>query len=133
MPRPLQKPVNREFLKTRVEPPNVVRVRKLRNANAVPMSQNIPENSLVAPSCGRNGFLVGWRPVLSVRNPTEKKLFWPYLGATGEFLGMFWLIGTAFAVGNFLTLTMFFDKIAIYWVLEGSGHLEKFWAPNDKK
>ena len=35
-----QKPVNREFLKkTWVEPPNVVKVRKLRNVNAVPMSQ----------------------------------------------------------------------------------------------
>ena len=27
----------------------------------------------------------------------------------------------------------FFEKIAIYWVLEGSGHLEKFQAPTDKK
>ena len=27
----------------------------------------------------------------------------------------------------------FFEKIAIYWFLEGSGHLEKFRAPTDKK
>ena len=26
----------------------------------------------------------------------------------------------------------FFEKIAIYWFLEGSGHLEKFRAPTDK-
>ena len=43
--------------KTRVKPPNVVRVRKLRNANAVPMSQNTPEKSPLAPSYGQNGFL----------------------------------------------------------------------------
>ena len=27
----------------------------------------------------------------------------------------------------------FFEKIAIYWFMEGFGHLEKFWAPTDKK
>ena len=27
----------------------------------------------------------------------------------------------------------FADKIAIYWFSEGFGHLEKFWAPTDKK
>ena len=36
-------------------PPNIVGVRKWRNANAVPMSQKNAENSLVAPSYGRNG------------------------------------------------------------------------------
>ena len=52
---------------------------------------------------------------------------------------MFWLIGTAFVLRNLLTLTTFggwtrvFEKIAIYWFLEGSGHLKKFWAPTDKK
>ena len=38
--------------KTRVKPPNVVRARNLRNANAIPMSQIIPENWAVAPSYG---------------------------------------------------------------------------------
>ena len=57
VPRPLQKPVNRDFLeKLRVNPPDAVRVRKLRNANAVPMSQNNPQKSPVAPSYGQNGF-----------------------------------------------------------------------------
>ena len=38
-------------------PPNVVRGRKLRSADAVPMSQQPPEHSPgpVAPGCGRNG------------------------------------------------------------------------------
>ena len=27
----------------------------------------------------------------------------------------------------------FFEKITIYWFLEGFGHLEKFRAPTDKK
>ena len=44
-----------------------------------------------------------------------------------------------FALRNFLTLTTlgvspkFFEKIAIYWILERSGYLEKFWAPTDTK
>ena len=52
---------------------------------------------------------------------------------------MLWLIGTAFALRNFLTLTTlggspeFFEKISIYWFLEGSGHSEKFRASTDKK
>ena len=50
---------------------------------------------------------------------------------------MFCLIGTAFALRNFRTLTMagdftrVFGEIAVYWFLEGSGHLEKFQAPTD--
>ena len=52
---------------------------------------------------------------------------------------MFWLIGTAFALRNFLTNNVggvsaeFFEKIAFYWFLEGSGHLEKFRARTKKK
>ena len=52
---------------------------------------------------------------------------------------IFWLIGITFALRNFLTLTTtgglirFFEKIVIYWFLEGSGHLEKFRAPTAKK
>ena len=38
--------------------------------------------------------------------PNRKKPFRPQPGATGEFSGMFWLIATAFALRNFLTLTM---------------------------
>ena len=85
---------------------------------------------------------VGDRFCLLGTQPT-KDPFWPSLGATGEFSGIFQLIGTAFAFRNFLTLTTFptfpdvspefFEKIAIYWSLEGSGHLEKFRAPTDKK
>ena len=43
----------------------------------------------------------------------------------------FWLIRTAFALRNFLTLTTLggctqvFREIAIYWFLEGFGHLGK--------
>ena len=51
------------------------------------------------------GHFVSWGPVLLVRDPNDKKPFWPRLGATGEFSGFFWLIGTAFASRNFLTLT----------------------------
>ena len=45
----------------------------------------------------------------------------------------------AFALRNFLTLTMlgvspeFFEKITIYWFLEGAGHPEKLRAPSTKK
>ena len=46
------------------------------------------------------GRFVVWGPVLSVGNPTDKKPFRPELGATGAFSG------TAFALRNFLTLTM---------------------------
>ena len=31
-----------------------------------------------------------------------------------------------------MVLPKFFEKIAIYWFLEGSGHLKKFRAPADK-
>ena len=46
------------------------------------------------------GRFVGWGPVLSAGNPTDEKL-----GPTGELSGMFWLIGTAFALRVFLTIT----------------------------
>ena len=44
--------ISRFSRNTRVKPPNVVSVRKLRNANAVPMSPNGQ-----VPSYGQNGFL----------------------------------------------------------------------------
>ena len=49
---------------------------------------------------------------------------------------MFWLIGTAFGLRNFLALTTlgvspdFFEKIAIYWFMEGSG--QKLGDPTNK-
>ena len=52
---------------------------------------------------------------------------------------MFWLIGTAFALPHFLTVTALegfarvFREIAISLFLEGSGDLEKTWAPNRQK
>ena len=56
-PQHPQQQVNREFLeKTRLEPPNAVRVRKLRNTNAVQLSQTFPANGPVAPSYGQNEF-----------------------------------------------------------------------------
>ena len=67
---------------------------------------------------GAGGRFVSWGPVLSVRDPTDKKLF--RLGAGGEFSGIVWLIGSAFALRNFLILTMlgsvqeFFWQFAIY-------------------
>ena len=57
---------------TQVKPPNIVRVRQLRNTNAVPMSQNIPGNSPVAPSYGGNGFFVGWVPNRQNRSATDE-------------------------------------------------------------
>ena len=72
---------------------------------------------------GAGGHFVGWGPVLLVRDPTDKKQFRPSLGATGEFSGIFWLIGTAFGLRNFLTLTtlggvsQLFRQFAIYWFL----------------
>ena len=55
-----------------MKPPNVIRVRKLRNANAVLMSQNIPQNSLVAPSYGQKEIFVGWVPDRQNESPTDK-------------------------------------------------------------
>ena len=55
-----------------MEAPNVVRVANMRKANAVPISQNIPENSPVAPSYGRNGFFGGWVPNRQNRSPTDE-------------------------------------------------------------
>ena len=51
---PLKTSKSRISPKTRLKPPHVVRVRKLRKANAVLMSRKIPENTPVAPSYGRN-------------------------------------------------------------------------------
>ena len=48
---------------------------------------------------------------------------------------MFWLIGTAFVLRNFLALTTlggftrFFEKFVIYWFLEGSGGLREILRP----
>ena len=65
-PDPL-KPVNRELRPQEAEPSEVVVLRKLRNENAVPMSQKIPENSPgpVAPSYGQNSH---FRPQTWLRN-----------------------------------------------------------------
>ena len=51
------------------------------------------------------GYFAGWRPVLSVRDPTDKKRVWPSLSVT-QFLGIFWRIRTTFALRIFLTLRM---------------------------
>ena len=51
----------------------------------------------VISSVGDRFCLLGTQPT---KNP-----FWPELGATGEFLGDFWLTRTTFALRNFLTLT----------------------------
>ena len=45
--------------------------------------------------------------------------FWPQLGATGEFSGFFWLIGTGRPLRNFRTtfdgLASRGSRFAIYW------------------
>ena len=52
---------------------------------------------------------------------------------------MFWLIGTAFVLRNFLTVTTLGGSTRVFrenrdlLLLEGSGHLEKFRAPTDTK
>ena len=51
-PRPPQTSKSRISRKTWVEPPNVVKLRKLRNATAVQLSLNFPGNFPVAPSYG---------------------------------------------------------------------------------
>ena len=56
VPQTPQKPVNRELRPQEAGPSEVTTVRKLRNANALPMSQKFAENSPVAPSYGQNGF-----------------------------------------------------------------------------
>ena len=48
-----QNPVNRELRPQEAEPSEVATVRKLRNANALPMSQEFPKNSPLAPSYGQ--------------------------------------------------------------------------------
>ena len=58
--------------------------------------------------------------------PSPLQPFWPYFGATGEFSGISWLIGTVFVLRNFLTLTLvgfsqFFWQFAIYWFLPKEG------------
>ena len=88
-PRPLQKPVNRQFLEKKLgKPPNVVRARKLCDANVLPMSLKIPENWPVAPSYRQNGF-VGWVPNRQNRSPTDETApsptpKRPYLGSQGH-------------------------------------------------
>ena len=63
LPDPL-KPVNRELWPQQAEPSEVVVVQKLRNTNALPMSQKDPENPPVAPSYGQKtalgGYVVGY-------------------------------------------------------------------------
>ena len=62
-----------------------------------------------------------------VRSP--KWPFWLEPGATGEFSVFIWLIRTAFALRNFLTMTtlggvcQFFRQFAIYWVFGKEGEV----------
>ena len=94
---------SRTYRKTRVKPPNVVRIRKLRNANAVQMSQKNPGNSPVAPSYGQNSFL--WVGFLTDRTgpqlmkwspapPPER----PYLGSQGYMGPQTGFTGSAFSM-----------------------------------
>ena len=87
-----------------------------------------PANPVWGPMCswgpgycrwgGAGGCFVGWGPVLSVRDPTDKKTVSAggKLGAGGECFG-------SSEPRNFLTLTMlgsveeFFGQFAIYWFL----------------
>ena len=79
------------------------------------------------------GRLGGWIPVLSVRAPNRQKTVLAVTRRHGRFFGFFWHIGTAFALRKILTLTTlmvggfteFFKEIAIYWFLEGFGHLKR--------
>ena len=50
-------PVNRKLPPQEAEPSKVQKVRKLRNANALPMGQKNTQKSPVAPSYSRNGAL----------------------------------------------------------------------------
>ena len=61
------KPVNHGLRPQEAEPSKIADIRKLRNANAVPMSQKFPKKSPLAPSHGRNGF--GGRRGWSARAP----------------------------------------------------------------
>ena len=71
--------------------------------------------------------------------PNRQKTVWAELGATGEFLGLFWLIGTVFALRRFLTLTTLggftrgFREKRDLLGFKGFGHLEKFRAQPTKK
>ena len=87
----------------RRQPPNVVRARQLRNANAVPMSQNIPENWPVAPSYGQKGFWsvgsltnkTGPQPTKWPPAPPKKR---PYLGSQGHVGPLTGFTGSAFSM-----------------------------------
>ena len=69
----------------------------------------------------------------------KNKLSWPSLGATGEFSGFLAYCNRVCVaqlsysddVGWFHP--SLFQKIAIYWLLEGFGHLEKFRAPTNTR
>ena len=85
VPQTPQKPVNRELRPQEAEPLEVARVRKLRNANALLMSQKFPENSPVAPSYGQKRaqkrpdwvsaqFQAKFGPILTDFGPTTKKI-----------------------------------------------------------
>ena len=67
-----------------------------------------PVNPVWGPMCPwglRYGRAGGLGAILSGGDPTDIKLFRPELSATGDFPGIFWLIGTAFALRNFLDLS----------------------------
>ena len=65
---------SRFYRKTWGKPPNVVRLRKLRNANAVPMSQKIPKTRRRPVAGGTElrpkQFFVCWVPNQQNRSPT---------------------------------------------------------------
>ena len=78
----------------------------------------------------RPNFVV-WGLVLSVRDPTDKKPFWPQLGATEQFSGLFLAHQNRVRVAqlsssyNIGWSPEFSEQFAVYWVLKGSGHF--FW------
>ena len=72
---PLKISKSRISRQTRVEPPNLVKVRKLRNATAVQVSQKLPENSPVAPGYGQNGFFLSVGALTDRTGPQPTK--WP--------------------------------------------------------
>ena len=96
MPRPLQKPVNRQLRPQEAEPSEMQNVRRLRSMNAVPMGQKNAETppGPLAPSCGRT--IESARPVRKLRNANavpvsqniaENSPVAPSYGQNGFFVG----------------------------------------------
>ena len=79
---------------------------------------------------GSGGDFVGWGPLLSVRDPTDKIC---------SFSEMFWLIGTAFALHNLFTLTTLegftrgFRENRDLLVFRGVRALREIPGPNQQK